>query len=156
MRLWAFVMAAALMLPGAQAVACAAPAELQALRGAVLAGFNAERARAGGVPLHPSPALEAAAQYHACDIARRQRLSHRGGLFSSLPSRLRRAGYTFSMANENLAMGQTSPAQVMQSWMASTGHRANILAGPARHLGVGVALGPDGLLYWVTVGAAPR
>ena len=139
-----------------QTPACTIPAEVQTLRGAVLAGVNAERARVGIAALGSAPALDMAAQNHACDIARQQRLSHGSGLFSSLRGRLRRAGYAFFMANENLAAGQTSPEQVMRSWMGSPGHRSNILAAPARELGVGVAVGADGQLYWVTIGAAPR
>lgn len=150
------LIAALLSLVALQAPACTMPAGVQALRGAVLAGANAERAQAGLAALRASPVLDGAAQRHACDIARQQRLSHRSGLFSSLRSRLRRAGYAFSMANENLAAGQTSAAQVMRGWMQSPGHRANILAAPARDLGVGVAIGADGQLYWVTVSAAPR
>lgn len=150
------LIAVMLCLAGAQANACTLPAGAEALRGAVLAGVNAERARAGLALLRTAPALAVAAQNHACDIARNQRLSHRGGLFSTLPGRLRRAGYAFSMANENLAEGQTSPERVMHDWMASPGHRANILAADARDLGVGVAVGADGQLYWVTVSAAPR
>lgn len=143
-------------LAASQALGCTIPAEAQALRSAVLAGFNAERARAGLAALGPSPTLAEAAQSHACDIARRGRLSHQTGLFSSLPNRVRRAGYAFAMVNENLAAGQTSVAQVMQSWMSSPGHRANILSAAARDLGVGVAWGANRQLYWVTVGAAPR
>jgi len=150
------LIAVMLALGSAQASACAVPGDLAGLRGLVLAGVNAERAQAGLAALRPAPALEGAAQRHACDIARRQQLSHRSGLFSSLPSRLRREGYAFSMANENLAAGQSSPEQVMRSWMASSGHRSNILAASARELGVGVAVGADGQRYWVTIGAAPR
>ena len=65
-------------------------------------------------------------------------------------------GYAYSMANENLAAGQTGPAQAMQGWMASPAHRANVLAPAARDLGVGVALAAGGRLYWVSVAAAPR
>lgn len=156
MQIRALLIAVFLTLTASQALACTAPAELQALRGAVLAAVNAERARAGLAMLRPSSALDTAAQGHACEIARRERLSHRSGLFASLPSRLRQAGYAYSMANENLAAGQNSTQQVMHSWMASPGHRNNILAAQARELGVGVAWGADGQLYWVTVGAAPR
>lgn len=156
MRFRVFVVASALLLMAAQAGACTLPAGVQALRGAVLEGVNAERARAGVAPLRVAPALEAAAQGHACTVARHGRLSHRSGLFSSLTSRLRRAGYAFSMANENLAAGQTSPEQVIRSWMASAGHRGNILAAAVRETGIGVAVGADGQLFWVTVGAAPR
>lgn len=150
------LIATSLALVTTQAPACTMPAGAQALRGAVLEGVNAERARAGLGALRPSAALEMTAQSHACDIARRQRLSHRSGDFSSLRSRLRGAGYAFSMANENLAAGQSNPDQVMRGWMASPGHRNNILAAAAHQLGVGVAVGADGQLYWVTVAAAPR
>jgi uncharacterized protein YkwD len=45
---------------------------------------------------------------------------------------------------ENIARGQQSPAAVMDSWMNSSGHRANILNCQLRTLGVGVATGSGG------------
>ena len=149
-------LATALALSAAPAAGCAVPGDLRALRSAVLSGYNLERARSGLSALRPSLPLEEAAQAHACDLARRQQISHRSGLFGTLPRRLRRAGYAYSMANENLAAGQTGPAQAMRGWMASPAHRANVLAPAARDLGVGVALAAGGRLYWVSVAAAPR
>ena len=152
----ALATAMSLALGAAPAVSCTVPGDLPALRSAVLSGYNLERTRSGLAALRPSPPLEEAAQAHACDLARRQQVSHRSGLFGTLPRRLRRAGYAYSMANENLAAGQTGPAQAMRGWMASPAHRANVLAPAARDLGVGAALAAGGRLYWVSVAAAPR
>lgn len=60
------------------------------------------------------------------------------------------------MAAENLAAGQSTPAEVILGWMNSPGHRANLLAAQAREAGFGVARGVDGRLYWAMVAAAPR
>lgn len=49
---------------------------------------------------------------------------------------------------ENVAMGYTSPEAVMKGWMNSSGHRANIMNRGYVKIGVGVAKGSDGRLYW--------
>ena len=46
-------------------------------------------------------------------------------------------GISYNAAGENIAMGQTTPEQVVTSWMNSEGHRANILNGEFTHIGVG-------------------
>jgi uncharacterized protein YkwD len=146
---------AALLAPvlAAAAVACEVPAGLPALRAAVVADVNAARRRAGLAPLAADPALVAAAQAHACDIAGRGRLSHRGADGSDVGRRLRREGYDWSQANENVALGPRTPAAAVARWMASPGHRANILARRSREAGAGVALGRDGRPFWVLVTA---
>lgn len=50
---------------------------------------------------------------------------------------------------ENIAMGYTSPEAVMQGWMDSSGHRANILRSGYTVIGVGVATNSSGQKYWV-------
>lgn len=152
----ALATATSLALSAAPVAGCTVPGDLPALRSAVLSSYNLERRHSGLPPLRPSLTLDEAAQAHACDLARRQQVSHRSGLFGTLPRRLRRAGYAYSMANENLAAGQTGAAQAMRGWMASPAHRANVLAPRARDLGVGVARAAGGRLYWVSVAAAPR
>lgn len=137
-------------------LACTLPADAAALRGAVLAGVNGERARAGLAALMPAPALESAAQTHACDMARRGRIGHRGGDWSGLRTRLRRAGYPFAAANENVAVGHASAGALVAGWMASPGHRANILSRDVAEFGLGVARGAEGRLYWAMVAARRR
>lgn len=57
-------------------------------------------------------------------------------------------GIGYYTVGENIAAGQTSPASVMNSWMNSTGHRANILNSDFNFIGVGVAK-EGGMYYWV-------
>ena len=54
----------------------------------------------------------------------------------------------YRYAGENLAMGQKTPEEVVQGWMDSPGHRANILKSEFGHLGVGVVMDSSGRLYW--------
>ncbi|WP_284154987.1 CAP domain-containing protein [Algicella marina] len=94
-----------------------------------------------------------------------QRLLHGGQLShtlgnTTLSSRLAGAGYAFSAAAENIAYqrGREDSALsvlFMQSWMASAGHRRNILNARLTELGVGTASG-DGATYAVQVFATPR
>lgn len=62
--------------------------------------------------------------------------NHTGPDGSSPFQRMEKAGIQFSTAGENIAAGQQTPASVMQSWMNSSGHRANIL-GNYKYIGVG-------------------
>ncbi|NJK63738.1 MAG: CAP domain-containing protein [Synechococcaceae cyanobacterium SM2_3_1] len=70
---------------------------------------------------------------------------------ASLPvTRATAAGYAWIALGENIAQGQTAPEQVMQSWMASEGHRSNILNPVFEEIGVGDAIAPrTGNPYWV-------
>jgi uncharacterized protein YkwD len=63
---------------------------------------------------------------------------------------------TFTRAGENIAWGQTSPEQVMDSWMNSQGHKDNILDENFTELAVGVSRGSDGRWYWVQILVKPR
>lgn len=86
-------------------------------------------------PLAHSSALQAAAQAHVDDMARTGDFSHRGANGSTLATRVRASGYNACYANENIAYGQANTAQVFQDWMASGGHRRNILAAQATQFG---------------------
>ena len=90
-----------------------------------------------GLPqrLSHSPQLQAAAQYHADDMARTGNFSHTGSGGSNLRSRVRSAGYNGCFWAENLAFGQPNIETVMSQWMGSPGHRRNMLAPQARQYG---------------------
>jgi uncharacterized protein YkwD len=62
--------------------------------------------------------------------------------------RIAAAGYTFSIAAENIAAGQRTPQDVTAGWMNSPGHRANILNCSLVHIGVGYAVGGTYGTYW--------
>ncbi|TGN61531.1 CAP domain-containing protein, partial [Paracoccus liaowanqingii] len=121
------------------------------------AATNALRGPAGLVPVTPDPLLSRVAAAHACDMARRGRMTHLGSTTTGPAMRLKQAGYRPAISAENIAAGPFSLSRVLAEWTASPGHRANILLPQMRDFGVGQALGPDGRnTYWVAVYAAPR
>ncbi|MEH0932322.1 CAP domain-containing protein [Micromonospora sp. CPCC 205558] len=115
---------------------------------------NAERAKAGCKALSINDKLMTAAQRHSQDQADHQNMSHTGSDGSNSGTRLDRVGYAWRTYGENVAWNQKTPAAVMDAWMNSSGHRANILNCAFTEIGVGIASsnGP----YWTQVFAAPR
>jgi len=123
---------------------------------------NQERAKVGCSPLAMNSALNNAALGHSEDMARHDFFSHTGS-DGSLPwDRMTRAGYQWSGAGENIAAGYVTPEDVMNGWMGSAGHRANILNCSFRDIGVGYTyLANDTgsvnyFHYWTQVFGAPR
>jgi uncharacterized protein YkwD len=118
---------------------------------------NGERAKAGVAALRVSPQLMQAAQLQADQMAQLQRMEHEisGAKYPRPVDRLAAVGYRWGSYGENIAMGQSSAAAVMDSWMHSSGHRANILNGGFREIGVGVAYDSAGRPYYVQVFASP-
>ena len=68
---------------------------------------------------------------------------------TELRDRAEEFGYEFQVIGENLAAGQATPAQAMNDWMNSPGHRANILNADFTELGVGIRTGGTYGTYWV-------
>ena len=128
----------------------------------VIALVNKERAKKGCRPLKMDPALNAAAQEHSLDMARYHSVSHTGTDGSRPGDRMTRAGYGWSKAAENVAAGYASPESVVNGWMKSPGHRANILDCSFRDAGVGYdylvieADSGDYAYYWTMVFASPQ
>ena len=65
--------------------------------------------------------------------------------------RIARAGGGFSRWGENVAAGYGSASSVIDAWMGSSGHRANILNPGFTHVGVAVAYSASGTPYWTMV-----
>ncbi len=120
---------------------CTPPAGAAKLAGAVIAQVNQQRKSRGLATLRPSGVLARAAQRHACDNAARSSYSHTGSDGSDLSTRLRRAGYKIRVATENTAIGFDEPGRLVNFWMNSPGHRANILNPNTTEIGVGLAAG---------------
>ena len=97
--------------------------------------------------------LIAAAQNHSQDMARTRRMSHTGSNGSQLTDRVKRFGYSYSYIAENVAAGQQTPQEVVNSWMNSPGHRQNILSPHATEIGIGYsyASGDRYGTYWTQV-----
>jgi len=98
--------------------------------------------------------LSAAAQKHAEWMASTGRFSHTGQGRSRPSNRVDNEGYKWSRVGENIAMGQGSIGSVMEDWMDSSGHRANIL-GNYTEVGFGIVKNSQGQIIWVAVFATP-
>lgn len=109
---------------------------------------NRERARAGLPPLAGDALLTRAAQAHSTDMVVRAFYSHTGPDGSRPWDRAAAAGSTRRTIGENIACGQRSPAEVVDGWMNSPGHRANILKREFTHIGIGFAGGGKAGTYW--------
>ena len=144
----------ALAAPVAQA--CTRLPNAATLTAQLLTEVNTRRSRAALPRLAREARLERAAWAVACENATRNRLSHTTADGGTLTTRVARVGYRWRVLNENLAMANGTPAQVVQMWMNSPGHRANILARGTVHFGAAVARSASGRLYWAMVSAAPR
>ncbi|MFH9570732.1 CAP domain-containing protein [Streptomyces sp. NPDC017454] len=113
----------------------------------VLSLVNEERAAAGCSPVTANDRLTRAADDYSDVMASSGVMSHTGPDGSTMASRVEAAGYQWSTLGENIARGQGNAASVMDSWMNSPGHRANILNCSFKELGVGVHFG-DGGPWW--------
>ena len=105
-----------------------------------------------------SETLNRVAAAHARDMADRSRLDHTGGDGSSPAERATRAGYTWRVVGENIASGQATPEQVVEEWIGSSHHCANLMSADFTEMGVGFAANSTsaGGIYWAQVFAAPR
>ncbi|WP_019891106.1 sigma-70 family RNA polymerase sigma factor [Streptomyces purpureus] len=115
---------------------------------------NAERAKAGCGPVGTNSKLATAAQRHSEDMAARDYFDHTSPDGTDPGDRITAAGYRWSTYGENIARGQRGPAQVMDSWMNSSGHRANILNCSFKEMGVGIHEGSGGPWWTQAFGTA--
>ena len=125
--------------PAKPKTTAAAPPGNLAYEQQVLVIVNSERAKAGCKPLAYNAKLATAARKHSQDMATNDYFSHTSQDGTSFATRITNAGYKWSGAAENIAKGQKTPADVMNAWMNSSGHRANILNCGLKDLGVGLA-----------------
>lgn len=107
---------------------------------------NAERARAGLKPLAIHTGAAKAADTRAREI--QTSFSHTRPDGSHFSTALTQAGVSYRSAGENIAYGQRTPEAVMESWMNSQGHRANILNPDYTSIGVGHIQDGNGTHYW--------
>ncbi|POX59630.1 RNA polymerase [Streptomyces sp. Ru62] len=119
----------------------------------VVALVNKERAAAGCGPVTEDPQLDKAAQGHSDDMAARGYFDHIDPDGAGPGERITAAGYRWSTYGENIAKGQQTPQAVMDSWMNSPGHRANILNCAFKNIGVGVHDGSGGPWWTQAFGA---
>lgn len=115
----------------------------------VLNLVNQERAKQGLSALKLDAKLNHAAQKKAEDMRDKNYFDHQSPTYGSPFDLMRSEGISYSTAGENIAAGQQSAQAVMESWMNSSGHRANILNSKYKYLGVGFCTGGRYGTYWV-------
>ena len=113
----------------------------------VLALVNAQRARAGLGSLSLDPEASKAAGVRAREI--QISFSHTRPDGRDFSTALSEAGASFRASGENIAYGQRSAEQVMDVWMNSAGHRANILNPGYSRIGIGHVKDSRGVDHWV-------
>lgn len=115
----------------------------------VLKLVNAERSKQGLKSLMLSSNLTSIANTKAKDMAVNNYFSHTSPTYGTPFQMLQSFGISYKSAGENIAAGQKSPQEVMQAWMNSSGHRANILNSSYTELGVGYYTGGSYGTEWV-------
>ena len=141
--------AAALLMAAAAAMLCipVQGAAAESYADEVVTLVNAERAAAGLAPVYAVPVLHDAAAVRAAETV--TSFSHTRPDGRSCSTVLNDAGISWRMTGENIAYGYATPEAVVDGWMHSEGHRANIL-GDFDYIGVGVTE-QNGTLYWAQV-----
>ena len=133
--------------------------------GEVFALVNEARARprncggesfAAASPLRWNDRLARAALAHSEDMAAKNYFSHVAPDGTDMTNRVAVQGYRFSALGENIAAGQRTAAEVVQGWLESPGHCANIMNGAFREIGVGRAEGGSYKIYWTQNFGSPR
>jgi|LauGreSBDMM110SN_4_FD.fasta_scaffold211308_2 uncharacterized protein YkwD len=135
------------------------------MENAALSLINSARAKAGCAVLAVSPKLQSAAAGHAKAMARQNFFSHTGKNGSTAKSRINASGYGWSAIAENIAAGQSSAKEVVSTWLASAGHKKNMLNCTYTQTGLAVIYQADDAplkgyqypfkYYWVQVFGRP-
>jgi len=123
----------------------------------ILRLVNVQRALAGLPALRLDSQLNYIAGLQSGNMAARSAVLGAAGAMShtlngtdtpTLGSRADYAGYEYGWLAENIAYGRWTAAQVVQAWMNSAGHRANILNPALKEIGVGVATNAAGMRFF--------
>lgn len=109
---------------------------------------NQVRTKDGLPPLTANWELSRVARYKAMDMRDNHYFSHTSPIYGNPFTMIKSFGISFSVAEENIAAGQATPQAVVQAWMNSPGHRANILSTTCTQIGVGYAQGGSYHYYW--------
>jgi uncharacterized protein YkwD len=124
---------------GSAATARPASVSVASAQQATLCLLNIQRAKHHLRPLHENHALDRASVGHSRSMVRHKYFGH-----GDFVGRIHRAGYRGYTLGENIAWGSlrySTPASIVDLWMHSPGHRANILRAKFRDIGIGIADG---------------
>jgi len=124
---------------------------IKALETEVIRLVNVERARTGQSALVENNKINNVARIKSKDFINNNYFAHNSPIYGTPFDMIRSFGITFTAAAENIARGHRTAAEVMNSWMSSSSHRANILNSTYNQIGVGVAKDDSGNLFWTQI-----
>jgi uncharacterized YkwD family protein len=116
---------------------------------------NVERQKAGLAPLKENTQLSDVARTKSEDMKNKGYFSHTSPTYGSPFDMMKSFGIKYSAAGENIAKGQRTPSEVVNAWMNSEGHRANILNSNYTEIGVGYTVDSNGTAYWTQMFIRP-
>ncbi|MBS4538451.1 SafA/ExsA family spore coat assembly protein [Clostridium sp. D2Q-11] len=122
--------------------------DVKSIEDKVIKLVNVERSKNGLSPLTKNWQLSRVARYKSVDMRDKNYFSHTSPTYGSPFRMMEDFGINYTAAGENIAYGQRTAEEVMNSWMNSPGHRSNILGGSFDQIGVGVAKAKNGTYYW--------
>lgn len=121
---------------------------LETFKQDVLNLVNAERAKEGLGALVIDSNLSNVAQLKSRDMIDKDYFDHNSPTYGTPFDMMRSFGITYRVAGENIAMGHSTPEEVVEGWMNSAGHRKNIMNPRFTHLGMGIDRAQSGRIYW--------
>ncbi|KUO66334.1 MAG: hypothetical protein APF84_18070 [Gracilibacter sp. BRH_c7a] len=116
---------------------------------------NIERSKRGLQTLQQDWELSRVARYKSQDMIDKGYFAHTSPTYGSPFKMIESFGIKFSAAAENIAQGQKTPQEVLNSWMNSPGHRNNILSQSFYQIGVGAAKDSKGNITWTQMFIKP-
>ena len=116
---------------------------------------NKERAAQGLPALKFNAELSKVAEAKAADLRDKNYFSHTSPTYGSPFDMMKSFGIKYTAAGENIAKGYMNPTSVMNGWMNSPGHKANILNSSFTEIGVGYVAGANCSGYWVQMFIRP-
>lgn len=134
-----------LIYPGQQLTIPGPDTGVAAFEQEVVRLVNEQRAKHGLQPLRENWELSRVARFKSRDMADNRYFSHTSPTYGTPFQMIRAFGLSFRTAGENIAYGQRTPLAVVNAWMNSSGHRANILNAAYTQIGVGYVAGGH---YW--------
>lgn len=134
-----------------------APSGLSPIEQQIVDQTNQARVGNGLAPLRVNPQLVQAARIQAADMASTGVTAHDlpGTALPTLVDRARYVGYKYGWLGENIAYNYPDAYQVTTAWLASPGHRANILNGDFTEIGPGIAYNSRGEAYYCQTFGSP-
>lgn len=122
--------------------------DVKTMENQVIKLVNQARVNAGLQPFTANWELSRVSRYKSQDMINKGYFGHTSPTYGSPFTMMQNFGIRFTAAGENIAMGQRTAQEVMNTWMNSPGHRANILNPSFNQIGVGLAKNSNGTCYW--------